>query len=186
MNKDTVKHILMLEDMENDVELIKRAVKKNIPNAIFSVAMNKQEFLEKIEWQVPQIILSDYNIPGYNGLDAMFYVNKHFPHIPFIFVTGTLQDEEKVAQAVLSGADGYVLKDNLKSLSGVIEEVLAKSEVRYQAAEEALQRIRQTNLKIQKITSLLDNLEIPEKEKQILKGLIKELEEEVKPETVLA
>lgn len=49
------------------------------------------------------------------------------PQVPFVFVTGTLNDEEKVAQAVLRGASGYILKDNLKEIEERLNPIIQQS-----------------------------------------------------------
>ncbi len=176
---EKVYNILMLEDSESDAELVKRAAKKALPNAVFSIATNKKEFIERLNWQVPHIILSDYHLPGYNGLDAMFHVRKTHQHIPFIFVTGTLNDEEKVAQAILDGASGYVLKDNLRSLKDLIYNVLEAEEASFLAIEEGRKKMRRANLRIQKLTAILEDLNVEEDKKTILLNLVEELKNDI-------
>lgn len=179
MKREKVYRILMLEDLENDAILIKRAAKKALPNAVFSIATNKAEFIERLGWQTPHIILSDYHLPAYNGIDAMKYARKTHAHIPFIFVTGTLNDEEKVAQAILGGASGYVLKDNLRSLKSVIEQVLEAERSLYEAAENERKKIRTANLRLQKITSILAGLDIDASAKKDILELLNELKSDI-------
>ena len=177
MTENKVCHILMLEDMDNDVELIKRAAKKAIPTAVFNVAKTKEEFLEKLNWGVPNVILSDYNIPGYSGLEAMYHVRSIHAHIPFIFVTGMLDDEEKVAKAILAGASGYVLKDKLNTLADVLHAVLKTSEARYAKEEEERNRIRGAKLKLQKINALLEQADLADSNKDAIMRLVTEVQE---------
>ena len=109
-------NVLMLEDTKTDEVLVKRQLLIAAPNCIISVARNKADFMEKLEWSVPDLIISDYNLPDMNGLEALLYVREKFALLPFIFVTGALNSEEQAAEAILHGASGYVLKDNLKQL----------------------------------------------------------------------
>ncbi|MEM0993166.1 MAG: response regulator [Bacteroidota bacterium] len=73
------------------------------------------------------LILTDYNLPDYNGLEALLVSKEKMPQVPFVFVTGTLNDEEKVAQAVLRGASGYILKDNLKEIEERLNPIIQQS-----------------------------------------------------------
>ncbi|PHI18748.1 hypothetical protein CEQ90_16465 [Lewinellaceae bacterium SD302] len=120
-------NIFLLEDSKADAALVKRAVLKFMPNAIFTHAASETEFLEKISWMNYDIVLADYHIPGYNGLEALLYVKAHYPELPFIFVTGALDNEVEAAQVILKGANGYVLKGNLKELDVQISEALEKA-----------------------------------------------------------
>jgi len=149
-------NILMLEDMKTDAELVKRQVLKAIPQAVFTVARNRAEFFEKIEWSVPDLVLADYNLPDINGLEALLHIReKKMFLLPFIFITGILNDEEKVAEAVLKGASGYVLKENLHTLPAKLEDVMKKAEAEKSAAQEAERRWREAELTLQKIQSKL-------------------------------
>lgn len=149
-------NILMLEDMKTDAELVKRQVLKAIPQAVFTVARNRAEFFEKIEWSVPDLVLADYNLPDINGLEALLHIReKKMFLLPFIFITGILNDEEKVAEAVLKGASGYVLKENLHTLPAKLEDVMKKAEAEKNAAQEAERRWREAELTLQKIQSKL-------------------------------
>lgn len=179
MEQKNIYQILILEDVENDVELLKRSVKKFLPNVVFNVATNKAEFAEKLSWQTPDFILSDYHLPGYNGLDAMFLIRKKHPHIPFIFVTGTLHDEEKVAQAILGGASGYVLKNNLQNLQPVIEKVLEAERALFAATEKERKKIMRANLRLQKIVAKVKDLDIDNSIRDNILTLLEELKADI-------
>lgn len=148
-------NILMLEDMKTDAELIKRQVLKAAPQSVITIARNRAEFFEKIDWSVPDLVLADYNLPDINGLEALLHLRENKPFLPFIFITGILNDEEKVAEAVLNGASGYVLKENLSALPEKLKDVLQKAEAHKTAAMEEERRWREAELTLQKIQSKL-------------------------------
>jgi len=133
--KNRTLRVLLLEDLSTDQMLVKRQVLKFAPNCLFATANSKKSFEEQLNWASFDLILSDYNLPGYNGLEALLFVKESRPHTPFIFITGTLDDEEKVAQAILSGASGYILKKNLRELPEKLTAILQESEDRFQIAE---------------------------------------------------
>lgn len=163
--------ILMLEDLETDRELIKRAVLKVIPKAVFIMSTSKSEFEEKINWGNPDLVLADHNVPGYNGLEALLLVREKIPHVPFIFVTGSLNDEERVAETILNGASGYILKHNLTALPNKIVEVMNHSEDRLRRREAELNKLRRKQILIQKLQALLQQAPEFDQKKEALQLL---------------
>ncbi|MCB0596163.1 MAG: response regulator transcription factor [Lewinellaceae bacterium] len=155
MKNDSLK-IMVLEDQPLDQELIKRTVKKAFPNAVFIVAQSKKEYLERLGWGAPDVILSDYHIPGYNGLEALLYAKEHFPFVPFLFVTGMLNDEEKAAEVILKGAHGYVLKENLSSLPPALEAVLKNNKALAAQRESLHKKENKKKILLQKLQALLE------------------------------
>lgn len=136
--------VFILEDQQLDLELNKRQVRKYRPDVLFAVARNRTEFREKLVDFQPDIVLSDYNLPDMNGLDALLYVREHLDGTPFIFITGVLNDEEKVADTILSGASGYLLKENLRRLPEVLTTVVEQNSQVMQQREREWER-RKTN-----------------------------------------
>lgn len=147
--------VLILEDRKTDLELVKRQVKKVAPDAIFTIAINGKEFKEKINWGVPDIILSDYNLPDYNGVEALLLAKEKMPHVPFVYITGMLNNEEEVATAVLKGASGYILKDNLKEIPNKLPSILEAAKERQAAEENNRKRARKQAILLQKMEALL-------------------------------
>ena len=172
---ERVLKVFLLEDRPMDAALTKRALLKFAPNAVITVANNKAEFLQRVHWSEYDIMLADYHLPGYNGLEALLYVREHFPHMPFIFVTGQLNNEQKAADAILTGANGYVLKDKMEELEGSVEAALEKASSRQAQAEATAEKRQQRSLMLQKAMYILnqapefeDKKEIQEALKQVL------------------
>lgn len=96
------------------------------------------------------------------------------PQVPFVFVTGTLNDEEKVAQAVLRGASGYILKDNLKEieerLNPIIQQSLQSIEDNRTAADQKAKRERLE----QKLEAKIHALPNSEHKKELV-GIVEEM-----------
>ncbi len=156
---DRVINVLLLEDRPVDAELTKRAILKFAPSAMITVAKSEAEFSERVHWTDYDIMLADYHLPGYNGLEALLYVREHFPHLPFVFVTGQLNNEQKAAEAVLRGANGYVLKDKMERLEGSVTTALERARERKLAADAQSEKRQQRSLMLQKAIYLLSNTE---------------------------
>ena len=147
--------ILMLEDSKNDVVLIKRAVLKAFPDTLFTIASSEEEFIERLSWASYDIILSDYHLPTYNGLRALLHVRENHPYLPFVFVTGTLNSEERSANAILQGANGFVLKDDLDKLANTMQAAMDQKAVDKARAEANDARRIKRKLELQRAISLL-------------------------------
>lgn len=126
--------ILLLEDRIEDVELIKRAlIRQKFEFSLVHVE-NKVEFSSQLKNFNPDVILSDYSLPGFNGLDALNMVMLQSLDIPFIFVTGSI-NEQTAVDCIIKGATDYILKDNLNRLMPAIINALDK----YKSKREKLQ-----------------------------------------------
>jgi len=126
-------NILLLEDNLNDAELIRFQLTKSGFNFRLAHIIELDLFIETVRVSQPDLILSDYNLIGYTGLDALQIVKTECPLIPFIIVTGNL-DEETSAETIKSGAWDYVLKDRLGRLELAIKNAL---ELKKEKAEKA-------------------------------------------------
>ncbi len=147
--------VFMLEDQKTDEELVKRQIRKLAPHAVFTVARDRASFYEKIKWGQHDVILADYDLPDFTGMEALQYAKENLAYIPFIFVTGTLDDEEKVAQAILSGAAGYVLKDRMSNLAERLEKVLKRYHAVSQLAKAQQEELREYRFAFIKMKELL-------------------------------
>lgn len=175
MNRAVLK-IFLLEDAPVDQELIKRTLQTAFDNCVITIAGSREEFFEKLEWIQPDIILSDYKLPAYNGLEALLHVRESHPHIPFVFVSGMLQDEEKAAGAILKGAAGYLLKENIKLLPELVERVLQEYQQHTEAREKEIQKKRERQLLLQKLEAMIESAE-SFSERDAMLALVKELRE---------
>lgn len=159
--------VFILEDQQLDLELNKRQVRKYRPDVLFAVARNRTEFREKLVDFQPDIVLSDYNLPDMNGLDALLYVREHLDGTPFVFITGVLNDEEKVADTILNGASAYLLKENLKKLPEVLTAVVAQNSQVMQQREREWERRKSNQTTLAKSIAELSASDFPERDKII-------------------
>jgi CheY-like chemotaxis protein len=113
------KRILILEDEAWDAELAQRLLAGAGLNLEALVVDTKAAFIEQLAAFRPNIILSDYHLPGFSGEDALKIAQEHYPDIPFVFWSGVLGDEAAV-ELIKQGATDYVLKDRPARLPSVI------------------------------------------------------------------
>jgi two-component system sensor histidine kinase UhpB len=132
-------HILMLEDDSADAELTKFALRKGGLNFSLARVESRPDYIKQLDEAPPELILSDYSLPGFNGHDALEIALKKCPETPFIFVTGTM-GEEVAIETLKSGATDYVLKTRLSRLMPAVARALREAEERSQhrRAEEQL------------------------------------------------
>ena len=137
-------HILILEDVPTDAELIKDELGE--AGMIFTsrCVEDRAAYLEALDEFCPDIILSDYSLPSFDGLSALKLAVGKCPDVPFIFVSGAL-GEETAIDLLKQGATDYVLKSRLSRLGPAVTRAL--QEVRERAerkmAEEALKKREQ-------------------------------------------
>ncbi len=118
-----LKRLLLLEDNPNDAELNIREVQKCGLKPEIKIVSSEPDFTESLRSFKPDLILADYNLPGYSGMKALEYAHTKHPEIPFIFVTGSL-DEETAVECIKKGAWDYVLKTNLIRLKPALENAI--------------------------------------------------------------
>lgn len=132
--KKTDLYILMLEDEPLDAELnIEQLNLLEEYNCIVQLVADKVSYQEALKETIPDIILCDYNIPNYTGIEALNYLKKFDHLIPFIFVTGAMI-EEVAADAIKAGAWDYVVKDRLFRLPLAIRSVIKLKQEKEAAA----------------------------------------------------
>lgn len=115
--------VLILEDNTFDAEIIIRYLQKADLNFIHHITDNKEIFISLITDFKPDIILSDFNLPSFTGIEALDIIKKQHIYIPVIIITGSL-NEEVAADCIKSGAYDYILKDNIKRLPFAIQSAL--------------------------------------------------------------
>ena len=143
MNNEQIR-ILILEDRQADAELMMRELRQQDIPFTAKCTATQAEFLAELRDLAPDLILSDYSLPGYDGLSALAAAQKERPETPFIFVSGVL-GEETAIEALHRGATDCVLKDRLTRLGPAVRRALREIEERVwrHEAEEALRKSEQ-------------------------------------------
>ncbi len=132
--------VLMLEDTPTDAELAERELRKAGIAFTARRVDTRDAFEHALEEFRPDIVISDYKLPDFNGMEALGIVQREHPEVPVVMVTGALSDIEAV-ELIHAGAKDYVLKDRLARLAPAVQRALAaeRSARARKAAEKALQ-----------------------------------------------
>jgi len=127
MNGET--RILVLEDSLTDAEICEYEIKKEIPNCVFLRVETEEEYRKALEEFKPDLILSDYWLPRFTGMEALKIALLRDKELPFIVVTGSMNEETAVA-CIKAGAWDYVIKEHMKRLGKAVKAALEQKEMR--------------------------------------------------------
>jgi two-component system cell cycle sensor histidine kinase/response regulator CckA len=127
---------LVIENDPADVELCAHELSRAGFDPHCDVVQTLEEFSGRVRATPYDVILADYNLPGWNGMAALDRLRSEGLDIPFILVTGTLGEEAAVA-CIKRGAADYVLKDRLARLPVAVRGALAEKSLREEQARAA-------------------------------------------------
>lgn len=136
---DNQVNILMLEDEPLDAELVWQTLGSGTFSFTGKLVDSRSAYCKELKSFSPDLILSDYNLPAFDGMEALKIAQRECPDIPFIFISGIL-GEDRAIETLKSGATDYVLKDNLSRLKPAVERALSEAEehAKLQKTEKAL------------------------------------------------
>ncbi len=121
--------VLLVEDQAEDAEILLREMRLQGLDFVSRRVDSSVVYEEALTAFSPDLILSDYTLPGFDGIEALQIAKLLRPDTPFIFVSGTI-GEERAIQALKQGAVDYVLKENRARLVPAIERALRDAEER--------------------------------------------------------
>lgn len=134
--------LLLADDDANDAELCVRVLKQSGIPVQFEVVSAREDFARKLETRAVDIVISDYRMNGWTGMDALEIVKKTCPDVPLILVTGTLGDELAV-ECMKNGVTDYVLKHQLGRLPLALRRARQETMLR-KAEKRAVEALRES------------------------------------------
>lgn len=152
--------ILHLEDNGNDAELVAATLASEALPGEFVRVDSQAGFIAALETHDFDLILSDYSMPGFDGVRAHDIARARRPDIPFLFVSGTM-GEEVAVDCLKDGATDYVLKHRLSRLAPAVRRALDESRNRREreAAEAEVRRLNgELQVALGQANSLLDSI----------------------------
>jgi len=149
-------HILMLEDNPTDSELAGHTLRRGGVKFTATRVETEHDFICELDKNPPDLILSDYALPGFDGYAALDIAKKRAPHIPFIFVTGTM-GEEVAIETLKSGATDYVLKHRLARLVPSVHRALREATERDERRR-AQEQLRESHEQLRALSVYLQHV----------------------------
>ena len=134
--------ILHLEDNPADSQLVRDQLAQENMAVELMLVSNRKDFLQAIESQNWDLILADYKLPDFTGLDALKIVREKAPTSPFILMSGTI-GELAAIESLKAGATDYVLKQKRDRLPSAIQRAVAEAAERARR-EQAEKELRQS------------------------------------------
>jgi signal transduction histidine kinase/DNA-binding response OmpR family regulator len=132
--------VLQIEDREDDALLVLLELQRagyDLTAERVETPSALTEALKRRDWDV---VISDYSLPGFNGMEALKLVQACGKHQPFIIVSGAI-GEETAVELMRSGAQDCIMKDNLSRLPPAVERELGEAQMRRER-EEAIESLR--------------------------------------------
>ena len=149
-------HILMLEDSLADAELVELTLREGGLAVSLKRVDREADFVRELETAPPDLILSDYALPSFDGLAALALAREKCPEVPFIFVTGTM-GEEVAIETLKNGATDYVLKTRLSRLVPSVHRALREAGERIER-KRAEARLRESHEQLRALSAHLQRV----------------------------
>jgi PAS domain S-box-containing protein len=131
--------LLICEDSDDDAVLIAAQLKRGGLQVDYERADSARAVAEALRQRPPDIVISDYNMPGFGAEDALRLLRESGLDVPFILVSGRIGEESAVA-LMRTGANDFILKNQMARLVPVVRRELEQAVARRERreAEEAL------------------------------------------------
>ncbi|ACH37505.1 response receiver sensor diguanylate cyclase, PAS domain-containing [Citrifermentans bemidjiense Bem] len=148
--------VLMVEDAPDDAQLIVIRLEQGGFDVQFQRVDSAQAMCDALEGSPWDIIICDYVMPGFSGLQALKILKEKGTDTPFLMISGKV-GEEAAAEAIRCGADGFLLKGNLTGLVPAVQRGLADAALR----EQNRRHEQELKDKLSFIQILIDTLPTP-------------------------
>jgi len=103
--------VLHVDDEPSIVELTETQLEQKADQFIVETALSADEGLEALRDSPPDCIVSEYNMPGMDGIEFLQAVRKEYPDLPFILFTGR-GSETVASEAIAAGVSDYIQKES--------------------------------------------------------------------------
>lgn len=127
--------ILFVEDVPTDIELAERELIKN--GVLYEAVSVETEsgFRSALDYFIPDVVISDYSMPLFDGMAALLIARDFDPFMPFIVLTGSMNEDTAVA-CMKAGASDYVIKEHMSRLSFSVREAIERKNIQQKSVEQ--------------------------------------------------
>src|SRR5438876_7841141 len=146
----------MLEDNDADAELNERTMREGGLHFVARRVQKKADFVRELKKHPPDLILSDYALPSFDGLAALAIAREKCPDIPLIFVTGTMGEEVAIG-TLKNGATDYVIKHRLQRLVPSVHRALREAQERAER-KRAERQLRESHKQLRGLCAYLQTV----------------------------
>lgn len=150
--------ILILEDSPLDAELAIASLKEGGLDFEATLVATREEYILALNQTEFDVILADYALPDLDGFEALRIAKASAPHVPFIFVSGTL-GEDRAIDSIQQGATDYVLKQNLKRLAPATRRALKLKRDR-ETFKETANALKESEIRFQQVVESINEYAI--------------------------
>lgn len=151
---DEALKIVVVEDIATEMELAARQLHRAGMSCEMVRVETEGDLLKALNTESPDLVISDFSLPQFDGMSALRLTRQTLPDVPFIFVSGTI-GEERAIEALRHGATDYILKTNLARLAPAVKRALHETEARRAKAraEQKLHDLVRANSMLSNINS---------------------------------
>ncbi|MGD0744179.1 MAG: PAS domain S-box protein, partial [Verrucomicrobiota bacterium] len=134
-------HILHLEDEPDFAELVRSLIEQDNLDGEVKQVTTREALEAALDAETFDIILSDFHLPSFTGLDALAIVKRKCPHMPFILISGTI-GEQAAIESLKAGATDYLLKQQPERLASAIRRAVEEAEERGKRRNAEIELVR--------------------------------------------
>ena len=126
--------ILFAEDVPSDADLAMMTLRREGLEFDYKLVDDRAAFSNALRTFTPDIVISDYSMPGFSGLEALVETKSFNIDLPFILFTGST-NEETAVRCIKAGADDYIIKQHMARLPYAVKEVLEQVRIKKEKRE---------------------------------------------------
>jgi PAS domain S-box-containing protein len=130
--------VLFVEDIPSDAELAERSLRGSGLDVESRRVDTKEAFLGALADFDPDIVISDYSMPSFDGMSALILAKERDPLLPFIVLTGSM-NEDVAVECMKAGASDYVIKEHMTRLPFAVKEALKHREIVTASTQKSMQ-----------------------------------------------
>src|SRR6185295_5831058 len=149
--------VLLIEDSEDDAALLLRSLRRTGYDPEVEQVATADAVCDALDHHSWDLVISDYVMPGFGGLEALELFKQRGFDVPFIIVSGHIGEDVAVA-ALKAGANDYVMKDRLARLGPAIERALQETRIA-RAHKQANEALRENEARLRKTVEELRLIE---------------------------